>query len=171
MCALPDVILLKLKQSGEAPNSFARTLVILLQRPLAARRFSDFHPHLPRTGTTAPRPDRMALVQTSLRLHQSSEVLVVAPLPSHVLTSGGSAFFVASSTCLSSFFFPIASNLFLRVSECDIVPRGGTPCSSTHLCVMYCLLTTGSLAAPSGLVCRSAHNAIQGVFAVAVTLW
>ena len=62
------------------------------------------------------------------------------------------------STTQATFSFSIDSNLFLHFSECDIVPRhsqrrqpGVTPCSSTHLCVMYCLLTCGSLAAPSGL--------------------
>ena len=94
----------------------------------------------------------------SLRLRRSSDFLRLLHLHLDLFTCGSSDSFLTSSSCLSSFFF-VASNLFLHFSECDIVPRptqrgqpGATPCSSTHLCVMYCLLMTRSLAAPPGLV-------------------
>ena len=109
------------------------------QRSRAAGRLSDLHPHLMRTGTWQ-----------RYRLHQSTAVPVVAPLPSQLCSQVA----VPHSPRPLPRLLRISSCTF---SECDIVPRPSqrgqprvTPFLSTHLCVMYCLLTCGSLAAPSG---------------------
>ena len=128
-----------------------------------------------------PPPGQIPLVQKNLKLHPSLVVLDVVPLPSlpQLLAEVQEFLPLPSSSCLSSFFFSIDSKRFLHVSECDIVPqpsqRGEPGVTPVLIHPSLCNVLSSYHRIPDRTVRlgirRSTHDAIQGVFAVTVTLW